>query len=371
MKNVDVSIIVPLYYGRKYIDNIINQVTKCYKKLRNYSIELILYNDSPDEEINLNGVVSDYKIKVIQTTCNKGIHVARTEGLKHSKGSYILFLDQDDVIYEDYLYSQIDKIGEKDAIVCRLLNNNKQHYNNTFVFEEVISKEFMTNCWCSIVSPGQVLIKRDAIPEIWLNNCLNNNGADDYFLWILMFMQDREFALNQDILFEHINTGSNTSYNTNKMMDSEQEMLELLVSNNILSNLQVKRLSESLRRIHVADLDKKKRLCDFFIRWNQNIINKKIPYKRLIDNNINRIAIYGASELGQSIDMLLEDTPIRMNYYIDQNAKYLTLSKPVFELNKKLEKVDAVILTIADNNVRKNIYEIMNCKVYLAEELLG
>ena len=31
-----------------------------------------------------------------------------------------------------------------------------------------------------------------------------NNGADDYFLWILMFMQGNKFALNQNILFKQL-----------------------------------------------------------------------------------------------------------------------------------------------------------------------
>ena len=53
---MDISIIVPLYYGRKYVSSIISQVTCCYNKLKNASIELILYNDSPDEEVNLSEI---------------------------------------------------------------------------------------------------------------------------------------------------------------------------------------------------------------------------------------------------------------------------------------------------------------------------
>ena len=226
----------PMY--RHLLERLI-EIKDRYNKLKNASIELILYNDSPDEEVNLSEIKTDYQLKLIQPKYNRGIHAARVEGLKNANGTYVLFLDQDDIIHEDYLYSQLNGIGDNDAIVCRLENNNKQHYNDSFVFEKVVSKEFMINKWCSIVSPGQVLIRRQSIPQIWEDNLLSNNGADDYFLWILMFMQGNKFALNQNILFKHVLNGSNTSSDTNKMMDSELEMLGILHDNHILDDEQM------------------------------------------------------------------------------------------------------------------------------------
>jgi glycosyltransferase involved in cell wall biosynthesis len=368
---MDISIIVPLYYGRKYVSSIISQVTCCYNKLKNASIELILYNDSPDEEVNLSEIKTDYQLKLIQPKYNRGIHAARVEGLKNANGTYVLFLDQDDIIHEDYLYSQLNGIGDNDAIVCRLKNNNKQHYNDSFVFEKVVSKEFMINKWCSIVSPGQVLIRRQSIPQIWEDNLLSNNGADDYFLWILMFMQGNKFALNQNILFKHVLNGSNTSSDTNKMMDSELEMLGILHDNHILDDEQIKNLVNSLRRIHISELEKSKRLCDFLIKWNYEVVNERVPYRKLLENNVKSVAIYGAADLGQNIAMLLNKSPVKVEYYIDQNARYISLSKSIYKLDDELKRVDAIILTINDKKLRKNISDKMNCKVYCVEEIIG
>ena len=35
-----------------------------------------------------------------------------------------------------------------------------------------------------IISPGQCLIKKKAIPEFWKTNLVRVNGADDYYLWL-------------------------------------------------------------------------------------------------------------------------------------------------------------------------------------------
>ena len=47
-------------------------------------------------------------------------------------------------------------------------------------------------------------------------------------MWLCMMAEGKKFALNQEVLFEHVITGFNVSENTNQMMDSEEEMLCIL-----------------------------------------------------------------------------------------------------------------------------------------------
>lgn len=185
-----------------------------------------------------------------------------------------------------------------------------------------------------------------------------------------MLMQGGKFALNQNILFKHVLNGSNTSGDTNKMMDSELEMLGILHDNHILDVEQIKNLTNSLRRIHISELEKSKRLCDFLIKWNYELINERVPYTKLLKDNVKSVAIYGAADLGQKIAMLLNKSPVSVEYYIDQNAKYISLSKPVYKLTDELKRVDGIILTINDKKLKKNISDKMNCKVYYVEEMI-
>ena len=57
---------------------------------------------------------------------------------------------------------------------------------------------------------------------------MKTNCADDYLLWLCMTAQGAKFALNQDILFEHVVHGNNLSLNSRRELSSLEEMCEIL-----------------------------------------------------------------------------------------------------------------------------------------------
>ncbi|MBQ9199725.1 MAG: glycosyltransferase family 2 protein [Lachnospiraceae bacterium] len=339
---VDLSIIVPLYIGGKYIQNIIQMVKKCHCEIYNINIELIFVNDYPDEKISISNKVEDFEIVLLSNKTNIGIHKTRIEGLKAAQGNYILFLDQDDYIFPDYIKKQFDCIGDADAVVCRLLNGSVQHYTDSFIFEKVVTKEFMLNNWCSIVSPGQVILKKTSIPDLWKTYALNVSGADDYFLWLLMWGYGRKVALNNEILFEHKITGINTSLNTNMMMDSEQEMVNVLINNNIFNDedeTALKKLCEKLRKIHIKQLDNANYsylIYKNLININQDIIRHKL---------YGKTAIYGAGEIGKAFYDCIKDCGIDL-CFIDRNEKYINSDIPIYTLKKAPKDIDIVIVAV-------------------------
>ena len=107
-----ISVVTPIYHGKQYINQMICQLEACAREsMYSYTLELLLVNDDPEEPLEQH--VSDMiDIKVIQTDCNRGIHAARVLGLECSTGSYILFLDQDDLIQPDYR-SEERRVGKE------------------------------------------------------------------------------------------------------------------------------------------------------------------------------------------------------------------------------------------------------------------
>lgn len=369
-----VSIIVPMYHGKKYLDSILTQVEDCVQNMKQLPIgvELILYNDSPDEEICFDTERYSYGIKVFNPEMNSGIHGARVQGLKQATGDYVLFLDQDDRISPFYISKQLACIGTADAVVCRAIHNNRLHYTDTHVFEKVISKEFMLKKWCPIVSPGQVLIKRASIPALWKQQIMKHNGSDDYFLWLLMAGEKRNFSLNQEVLFEHVSTGMNTSGNTNEMMDSEKEMIEILKERHVFEKEEERclyNLSESLRKIHIKELDNCKRAFGLYQIWSQKISVGVSPIDFFKKNGFQRIAIYGAGELGRSLEVLLKNSNIEVCFFIDQNAEYIISEIPVYKKENIKGKADAVIVTIKDSNLIKELEARTKCPVFDVDEI--
>ena len=372
-----VTVIVPIYYGQKYVKGLIAQVEAASKQIQSQgSVELLLVNDAPNAPLNENNLQSNLiKIVVLNTDINRGIHGARVRGLSHAKGEYVIFLDQDDQIWEDYIYEQLNKIGKADAIVCRLISANKLQYTASHRFEDVITKDYMLDCWNSIESPGQVLIRKASIPNVWKQNIMKHNGADDYFLWLCMFAEGKKFALNQKILFEHIITDSNTSSDINLMMDSECEMVHLILKNHVFKGedeKRVQRLPSVLRKNHVLELEIYRDAFYVYDNWLSQTLNGHSPIEIFNRLGIDCVAIYGAGNIGKSIYKIMKQTTVQVVFYIDRNAEYINLEIPVYTVENAPQEIGGIIISLFKEaeTIKKILKGKFDCPIYTIREFL-
>lgn len=345
------SIVVPIYYGEKYIPGIIRQIEACkvHMSSRDY-FEILFVNDAPNAPINTEWNSKTIDIVVINSDKNIGIHGTRLRGLAQSKGEYILFLDQDDLIKENYFQSQMQKLGEGDAVVCKALNGGKSVYVNDKYFINIPNKKFVLKEWNLIVSPGQVLLKRNSIPDTWIKNVIKNNGADDWFLWICMYAEKCKFSLNEEILYEHVLQNSNMSEDITSMLRSEQEVQHIIQEKEILSNYDFKLFLEgfdkrNLTRTKELYLAKKK--LDIIDKWRK-LKKRDIKFlNNLFHIEIQTIAIYGCGILGEFLYDELK-TIKDIEYFIDINAQYIQEEIPVYTLSEQLPDIDSVIITLVE-----------------------
>ncbi len=250
-----ISIITPLYRGQQFIDNIVHNAEKLYEKVRplGYSVELILVNDSPNEELIIPNC-QEFDIKLFKNKQNFGIQQTRVNGLEKSVGEYIIFLDQDDDLIVEHYDQQLQLISDADVVVGNLyMDRNGQKeaiYKNVKQLKCMISEDYITNVVNPIISPGQCLIRRSAIPQEWKNSIMKVNGVDDWLLWILLFMHSAQFAVNGEIVYYHRTTEvGNFSSDKQKMYDSEMEMIEILKRYGY-SEKGIESLKETARYIH-------------------------------------------------------------------------------------------------------------------------
>lgn len=368
-----ISVIVPIYYGEKYIQDIILQMENCKSCLsRNDFLEVLFVNDAPDAPIALQWKSKAVHIVVMNTDQNLGIHGTRVKGLMQCSGDYVLFLDQDDVIKPEYFYSQIKAIGESDAVICKAIHNKKKLYTGKNNFENVISREFMLGKWNPIMSPGQVLLRKQAIPGIWIENILSYNGADDWFLWLCMIAEERSFSLNPDILYEHIMHCQNASDNIVNMLQSKQEVIQIIYRKNIFSGMDFELLMNGIFQRNIYDMQEL-----YTARMKLNIFNKWLIWKeqkisfseQLFQAGIHTIAIYGCGMLGDRLyDELYTDMDVK--YFIDKNADEMQRDIPVYILQENLPKVDVIIITLIDQAkiVEKKIMEILHIKTIILKD---
>ena len=110
-----VSIIVPVYNASKYIRRCIESIL-C-QTMGNF--ELLLIDDgSSDDSVKILKEYSkiDKRIKVIEQE-NMGVAKTRNKGIKLATGEYVLFIDNDDYINEDYLENFVKSSDDYDIVI--------------------------------------------------------------------------------------------------------------------------------------------------------------------------------------------------------------------------------------------------------------
>ena len=374
-----ISVIVPIYHGKEYIPGLIKLIENCKKELGDVSdVELVLSNDAPDDKIDSydSDLISIY---VLNTSVNRGMQGARIEGIRQCKGEYILMLDQDDWIAEDYLKSQLKELVEKkgDACVCRAISENKPAYDSQHPFEKINDLEYTLRAGVCILSPGQVLMKKSVISNVWKTHLMENRGADDWLLWICMLAEGVKFVLNEDILFEHIENGRNVSLNSIRMIRSDYEMIKILKDTHTLSDSQLAVFEDSVEKFEIGRiqlLDKFRKmffLCDTWMKLNRS---GKTISQYLKKNNKMNICIYGVGYIGKALFEELKMNNINVIGAFDRNAEYIEdIGIKISSQVVPIDDAELVIVTMVENTSElcTCLLEKMGIPVITISELLN
>lgn len=141
MKNILLSIVVPVYNVEKYIKKCINSLLSELDDC----IEIIIVDDcTPDNSIRIcECLINGYKnVKIIRRECNGGLSAARNTGIEVARGKYCWFVDSDDYIMPGALKGIIDLLNSTndDLIIfnhLRVDEAGKQIYKSELTNEKV------------------------------------------------------------------------------------------------------------------------------------------------------------------------------------------------------------------------------------------
>ena len=153
-KEILVSIVVPIYRVEKYLDKCISSIIR-----QTYTnLEIILVDDgSPDlcPQICDKYLMRDNRIKVIHQE-NKGLVSARKSGIKYATGEYLVYVDGDDWIDDEYIANYVNELEDEfpdilwslasyreydgDASLCGFINISKKDLNKKTVQDELYRK---------------------------------------------------------------------------------------------------------------------------------------------------------------------------------------------------------------------------------------
>lgn len=123
-----ISIIIPIYNSEKYLGMMVESVLQ-----QTYTdFELILVDDgSTDDSVAMveSFARQDSRVRVIHKL-NGGVSSARNAGIEVATGEYVVFWDNDDYVYPDYLGVLMSQIGDYDLLITRPV---QCHIKDSFV----------------------------------------------------------------------------------------------------------------------------------------------------------------------------------------------------------------------------------------------
>lgn len=172
----DVTIVIPVYNSEKYIERCINSIlNQTYQ-----NVDILVINDGSidrSEEI-LNSFVTKYKnIKVINQE-NIGVAKTRNKAIKLANTEYIMFVDNDDFIDNDYAETYLKKIQftKADIVIGG--------YRRVNVENKVLFKQKLSNTsWSKyiVLAPWAKIYRRDFLLKNNINFLDYQIGEDVYF----------------------------------------------------------------------------------------------------------------------------------------------------------------------------------------------
>lgn len=226
MNNALISVIIPTFKGSSVIGRAINSVLS-----QTYPfIEIIVVDDnSPDsaERKETEAVMSSYDynttIVYLRHSKNKNGAAARNTGIKHSHGSFIAFLDDDDWFLPNKIERQLDYLtSHSEFAACYCLAQREGKPIKTIPYQGDLTKELLL-MESKMFTPS-LFFRRNALVDI--------NGFDesfrrhqDYEMLLRFFAAGNQIGCLQEVLLELGTGGGDNNPSPDKILELKRQFL--------------------------------------------------------------------------------------------------------------------------------------------------
>jgi len=195
---------MPTYNCGRYICKAVESV-----QLQETEWELIIIDDAStdDTESRIRVYKKDPRIHYIKNTENQGVAKSRNQGCICAKGEYIAFLDADDWWKADKLKKQLEKIKQKDEVLCytgrELFHQDGRSKGKVIQVKERLnySELLKTNS----IACSSVLVKREVMLEFPMEH---DELHEDYLTWLKILKKyHTACGLNEPFLCTRLTEG--------------------------------------------------------------------------------------------------------------------------------------------------------------------
>lgn len=185
LQNPKVSVVIPVFNKREYIEETIHSVLQQDFQ----SIEVIVVDDgSTDDSLVVINAIKDSRLRVFSQS-NTGVERARNFGFSQSVGTFVVFLDADDLMSSNRLSKQVDLFHTNDDLVlvgtwAKVINNHGKvigsihstRTNAAIQLAHIFRNQFVNS---------SVMVRRSAIEKgMIFDESHGRRFAEDFELWL-------------------------------------------------------------------------------------------------------------------------------------------------------------------------------------------
>ena len=198
MSNISISVLMPVYNSEKFLLETVQAVIN-----QSYTDwELILVDDGSTDnskEICTKLMNDDKRIKYIFQE-NLGVSHTRNVALENAQGKYIVFVDSDDLIHEDYLKILINSIekNNSDVSVCNFI---ERKILNTGKIED-ITREFYLK---EVMEMSEM---KDYIMDLTFDEDIKT--GEDFIFNLQYFRKTKKISFIKEKLYYYIRRNNNS-----------------------------------------------------------------------------------------------------------------------------------------------------------------
>lgn len=222
---MDLSIVIPIYNGSKYIKECLDSIT-VYSNELDYEI-LIIDDGSTDDSVLLCESYLSKNIRIIKNS-NHGVSFSRNCGISLATGDYIMFVDIDDKLLNGWSSIVKDAIKSNSDIVFFSDRYQVDHINKIDIVNTLCGTEVKVSLpWLS--SPWSKIFKRHFLNDNFIRfDELIINGEDLIFN-LSSIISCESFSFNSKSIYAYriVATSSTHTFN-DKFFDSNIKFLQKL-----------------------------------------------------------------------------------------------------------------------------------------------
>lgn len=145
VNDIKLSIIIPYFETYELTDKLIN----CLLAQKTNDVEIFLIDDGCDEERFNKYITMDKNTVYVIHQKNHGVSYSRNIGIENAKGTYIAFVDSDDMVMSNYIDELLKLIDTRNEDIIYFnwldINTNEivRHPSNPAVWKAIYKKEIL------------------------------------------------------------------------------------------------------------------------------------------------------------------------------------------------------------------------------------